>query len=57
MRGALNFITVSHVDTVLQTALNLNTVVTDVVPDEIPQEAKLAVAHEPKKNRKTGIRQ
>ena len=57
MRHALNFITVSHVDSVLQAALNLNVVPAEQTPAEVPQEAALAIAHEQKKKRKTGIRQ
>ena len=57
VRRALNFITVSHVDDVLKAALNLEQVITDEVPAEPPQEAKLALAHEQKKSRKSGIRQ
>ena len=57
VRRALNFITVSHVDAVLQTALVCNPVVAEDLPAEVPQEAKLAMTHEPKKKRKPGIRQ
>jgi len=57
VRKALNFITVSHVDSVLQAALNLNTVVSEEVHAEVPVEAAMAISHEQKKNRKPGIRQ
>lgn len=57
VRHALNFIAVSHVDTVLDSALS------EFAPDarpamvDIPQEAKLAIDQRQKKNRKPGIRQ
>lgn len=57
VRNALNFITVSHVDSVLKTALCRPTVVEESVPSELPPEAKLAVSHEKEKTRKSGIRQ
>jgi len=57
VRGCLNFITVSHVDDVLSAALDFSELCADELPTEVPQEAQLAVAHEQKKNRKTGIRQ
>ena len=57
VRKALNFITVSHVDSVLQAALNMPVQSTEEVPTELPQEAKLAIAHEPKKKRKPEIRE
>lgn len=56
VRKALNFITVSHVDAVLSTALDF-TKRQEEKPVEVPEEAKLVVAHENTKNRKTGIRQ
>ena len=56
VRRSLNFITVSHVDTVLSTALDLEALRQEA-PAVLPPEAQLAVAHEPKKNRKTEIRQ
>lgn len=55
VRRALNFITVSHVDTVLSTALNF-TLKQAEQPAQVPEEAKLAVAHETPKKR-TGLRQ
>lgn len=57
VRKALNFITVSHVDSVLQAALNAPVSVGEEPPRELPQEAKLIVSQSPKKNRKPGIRQ
>ena len=57
VRGCLNFITVSHVDDVLSAALDFSDLSADELSADIPQEAQLAVAHEQKKNRKTGIRQ
>ena len=57
VRSCLNFITVSHVDDVLSAALDLSALDSDEITSDVPQEAQLAVAHEQKKNRKTGIRQ
>lgn len=57
VRRSLNFITVSHVDAVLSAALDLREIETEDQSADVPQEAQLAVAHEQKKNRKTGIRQ
>jgi len=57
VRKALNFITVSHVDSVLEAALNLSARQIDEIPAEPPQEAKAAIAHEKKKIRKPEIRQ
>ena len=57
VRKALNFITVSHVDSVLEAALNLAARQIDEIPSEPPQEAKAAIAHEKKKIRKPEIRQ
>lgn len=57
VRRALNFITVSHVDTVLSTAMDFSRRTDPAVPVEVPEEAKLVVAREPQKSRKTGIRQ
>lgn len=57
VRRSLNFITVSHVDAVLEAALNMPAQITLAQPQDLPQEAKLALSHEPKKNRKPGIRQ
>ena len=55
VRSSLNFITVSHVDDVLKAALNLQE--QEPVYTDVPQEAQLAVSHQQKKSRKTGIRQ
>lgn len=57
VRRALNFITVSHVDTVLQTALSAPAVTPSVVMQDVPPEAKLALDHNQKKKRKPEIRQ
>jgi len=57
VRSCLNFITVSHVDDVLSATLDLSGLNTEEISSDVPQEAQLAVAHEQKKNRKTGIRQ
>ena len=57
VRSALNFITVSHVDTVLHTALNMPVLLSNTCVTDVPQEAKLAISQEQKKNRKPGIRQ
>ena len=57
VRRSLNFITVSHVDSVLSAALDLERVRQEDIPAELPPEAKLTVAPEQKKNRKTEIRQ
>ena len=57
VRKALNFITVSHVDSVLQAALSLETADAVEVQNELPPEARVALVHEPKKERKPGIRQ
>ena len=56
VRSALNFIAVSHVDDVLEAALDLDAY-HETASAEVPQEAALAVAQEQKKRRKTGIRQ
>lgn len=56
VRQALNFITVSHVDTVLSAALDFSRR-QEEKPAAVPEEAKLIVPHENPKNRKTGIRQ
>ena len=55
VRKALNFITVSHVDSVLEAALNIPRKAREVA-SELSQETKLAIAHE-KKIRKPEIRQ
>ena len=57
VRKALNFITVSHVDAVLQAALNAPVTVGEEQQKALPKEANLMVPQEPKKNRKPGIRQ
>ena len=57
VRKALNFITVSHVDAVLQAALNTPVTVGEEPQKALPREANLMVPQEPKKNRKPGIRQ
>ena len=57
VRNSLNFITVSHVDTVLHTALNMPALLSNTCLTDVPQEAKLAISQEQKKNRKPGIRQ
>ncbi len=56
VRKSLNFITVSHVDTVLETVLSMPR--EEVAPiDCLPQETSLAVSAPEKKNRKNQIRQ
>ena len=57
VRQALNFLTVSHVDAVLQAALEFPQPAESAVPNQVPQEAQLAVAREQGIERKTGIRQ
>jgi len=57
VRSALNFITVSHVDDVLRTALNLHEPVADEISNEVALKKKISIAHEPNKNRKPEIRQ
>ena len=57
VRQALNFLTVSHVDAVLQAALEFPQPAESAVPNQLPQEAQLAVAREQGIERKTGIRQ
>ncbi len=58
VRNALNFITVSHVDSVLQTALCSSTVYPELPAlTEVPPEAKLAIDRGQKKKRKPEIRQ
>ena len=57
VRKALNFLTVSHVDTVLEAALDFPTQEETSTPVQVPQEAQLAVTREQSKSRKTGIRQ
>ena len=57
VRQALNFLTVSHVDAVLQAALEFLQPAESAVPNQVPQEAQLAVAREQGIERKTGIRQ
>ena len=57
VRKALNFITVSHVDSVLQAALNTPMTVGEEQQKALPKEANLMVPQAPKKNRKPGIRQ
>ncbi len=57
VRSSLNFITVSHVDDVLKTALHLEDQDQEPVYTDVPQEAQLAVSRQQKKTRKTGIRQ
>lgn len=57
VRRSLNFIAVSHVDSVLEAALNLPELFSEEYLTDVPQEAKLAIQHDHKKNRKPGIRQ
>ena len=57
VRRSLNFITVSHVDSVLDAALNSPALMAEEKMADVPQEAKFALQHEQKKNRKPGIRQ
>jgi len=57
VRRGLNFIAVSHVDAVLDAALNRSQVHSEKPLTDIPQEAKMALQRETKKNRKPGIRQ
>ena len=57
VRSSLNFITVSHVDSVLETALNLPVILPVAPLTEVSKETKLALEHERKKNRKSEIRQ
>ena len=57
VRHALNFLTVSHVDSVLEAALDFQPLPEASAPVQVPQEAQLAVAREQNKSRNTGIRQ
>ena len=57
VRRALNFITVSHVDNVISTALDLSRLQQEEPAAVVPEETKLAVPQGQKKSRKTGIRQ
>ena len=58
VRRALNFITVSHVDMVLDTALDMSSLVQiQEEKQDVPQEAALAIGQGQKKSRKPGIRQ
>ncbi len=57
VRKALNFLTVSHVDSVLEAALDFQRPEEEPVPSQVPQEAQLAVSREQNKGHKTGIRQ
>ena len=57
VRRALNFITVSHVDSVISTALDFSGLRDASQMEAIAQEAKLVVERGQKKNRKPGIRQ
>ena len=58
VRSALNFITVSHVDAVLQAALCVSNVYPEISPlVEAPAEAPLAIGGGQKKKRKPEIRQ
>ena len=57
VRRALNFLTVSHVDSVLEAALDFQPLPEASAPVQVPQEAQLAVAREQNKSRNTGIRQ
>ena len=57
VRKALNFLTVSHVDSVLEAALDFQRPEEAPVPSQVPQEAQLAVSREQNKAHKTGIRQ
>ncbi len=56
VRQALNFITVSHVDVVLETALNLQSV-QQISQSVIPQEEEIVMSRRGKKDRKPQIRQ
>ena len=56
VRRGLNFIAVSHVDDVLETALDMETY-RESVTSVVTQETTLSVTNEQKKRRKTGIRQ
>ena len=57
VRSSLNFITVSHVDDVLKTALNMPDQEQEPIYTDVPKEAQLAVSQQQKKTRKTGLRQ
>ena len=57
VRRALNFITVSHVDTVLDAALNYAAVETGTQTVDVPREAQMVIKQEQKKNRKPSMRQ
>ena len=57
VRNALNFITVSHVDSVLKTALCTPSVLEESAPSAKPSETSLAISHEKENPRKSGIRQ
>ena len=56
VRRGLNFIAVSHVDDVLEAALDMEAY-RETISSSVPQETSLPVAPEQKKRRKTGIRQ
>ncbi len=57
VRRSLNFITVSHVDSVIDTALDFTKIHEAPSLNIVPEEAKLAVAQQQKKSRKPGFRQ
>jgi len=57
VRRSLNFITVSHVDSVIDTALDFSKLHEPPMLNAVPEEAKLAVAQQQKKSRKPGFRQ
>jgi len=57
VRRALNFITVSHVDSVISAALDFSVLQDETQLSDVPQEAKLVMERGQKKNRKPGIRQ
>lgn len=57
VRNALNFITVSHVDSVLKTALCTPAVIEESTPSAKPSETSLVISHEKENPRKSGIRQ
>lgn len=57
VRSALNFITVSHVDSVLKMALTQPSAVDETAAPMLPAMAELTISDQKEKPRKTGIRQ
>jgi len=57
VRQALNFITVSHVDSVIEAALDLSVLQQEEAAAKVTEQAQMPVPQSQKKTRKTGIRQ